>query len=70
MSNHSLEKKLPVKMTKRKLYWTLFIPSIFIFVIALILFPEEKKSFSLFIPLLFWIIYYVVIKVMGLKNIN
>lgn len=55
-------------MTKRKLYWILFIPSFFIFVMAIILLPEEKKNYSVFIPLIFWAIYYGVIKIMDFKT--
>ncbi len=68
MSNQSVEKKSTLKMTKRKLYWILFIPSVFIFVIALILLPETPKNYSVFVPLIFWIIYYGVIKIMNLEK--
>lgn len=68
MSNHSLEKKLNFKITKRKLYWILLIPSIFIAVIALILLSETKKNYSVFIPLMFWIIYYGVTKILDLRK--
>ncbi|WP_303971407.1 hypothetical protein [Sporosarcina ureae] len=68
MSNQTVEKKPTLNMTKRKLYWILFIPSVFIFVIALILLPETQKHYSVFVPLLFWIIYYGVIKIMKLEK--
>ena len=55
-------------MTKRKLYWILLIPSVFIAIIALILLPEAKKNYLVFIPLIFWIVYYGVIKIMDLKT--
>ena len=55
-------------MSKRKLYWMLLIPSIFIFVMAIILLPEDKKNYSVFIPLIFWVIYYGVIKIWDLKT--
>lgn len=55
-------------MTKRKLYWILLIPSIFIFVVALILLPEQQKNYSVFITLVFWILYYSLIKIMDLKT--
>lgn len=56
------------KMTKRKLYWLLLIPSIFLFVIALILLPEGKKNYSVFITSVFWAIYYGIIKIGELKT--
>ena len=55
------------KVTKRKLYWVLLIPSVFISIIALILLPEAKKLFSIY-PLIFWIVYYGVIKIIDLKT--
>ena len=57
-----------LKMTKRKLYWILLIPSVFIAIMALILLPEAKKNYLVFIPLIFWIVYYGVIKIMDLKT--
>lgn len=55
-------------MNKRKLYWVLFVPSVLIFIVALILLPESKKNYSVFITLIFWIVYYSVIKINDLKN--
>ena len=59
---------MTLKMTKRKLYWILLIPSVFIAIMALILLPEAKKNYLVFIPLIFWIVYYGVIKMMDLKT--
>lgn len=55
-------------MNKRKLYWVLLVPSVLIFIVALILLPESKKNYSVFITLIFWIVYYGVIKINDLKN--
>jgi len=55
-------------MNKRKLYWVLLVPSVLIFIGALILLPESKKNYSVFITLIFWIVYYGVIKINDLKN--
>ena len=68
MSNQSVEKKPTSKITKRKLYWILFIPSVFIFVIALLLLPETQKNYSVFVPLIFWIMYYGAIKIINLEK--
>ena len=59
---------MTLKMTKRKLYWIFLIPSVFIAIIALILLPETKKNYLVFIPLIFWIVYYGVIKILKLKG--
>ena len=60
---------MTLKMTKRKLYWILLIPSVFYqAIMALILLPEAKKNYLVFIPLIFWIVYYGVIKIMDLKT--
>jgi ABC-type dipeptide/oligopeptide/nickel transport system permease subunit len=55
-------------MNKRKLYWVLLVPSVLIFIVALSLLPESKKNYSVFITLIFWIVYYGVIKINDLKN--
>ncbi|WP_197278929.1 hypothetical protein [Lysinibacillus sp. ZYM-1] len=55
-------------MNKRKLYWVLLVPSVLIFIGALILLPESKKNYSVFITLIFWIVYYGVIKINDLKK--
>ncbi|MGN7938706.1 hypothetical protein [Virgibacillus sp. 6R] len=55
-------------MTKRKLYWILLIPNVFLFILALVLLPEDKKNYSVFIILLFWIVYYSVIKITNIKD--
>ncbi len=68
MSNQSVEKKPTLKITKRKLYWILFIPSAFIFVIALLLLSETQKNYSVFVPLIFWIMYYGAIKIINLEK--
>lgn len=68
LSINSLEGEMIFKMTKRKLYWILLIPFVFIFGIALISLPETKRNYSVFIPLLFWIVYYSVIKIYDIKT--
>ncbi|EFI67836.1 hypothetical protein BFZC1_15183 [Lysinibacillus fusiformis ZC1] len=55
-------------MNRRKLYWVLLVPSVLIYIVTLILLPESKKNYSVFIILLFWIVYYGVIKINDLKN--
>lgn len=57
-------------MTKRKLYWMLLIPTIFIAVITLIYLPEGKKNYSIFIALIYWAIYYILVRILGVKNKN
>lgn len=49
-------------MNRRKLYWVLLVPSVLIYIVTLILLPENKKNF------LFWIVYFGVIKINDLKN--
>ncbi|MBR7794754.1 hypothetical protein GT022_01690 [Agaribacter marinus] len=44
-------------MDKRK-YFILLVPAIIIFVALLFLLPEENKVYSLFVPIVFWIVYY------------
>ena len=68
MSNQLVENKPTLKITKRKLYWILFIPSALIFVIALLLLPETQKNYSVFVPLIFWIMYYGAIKIINLEK--
>ena len=55
-------------MNRRKLYWVLLVPSVLVYIVTLILLPESKKNYSVFIILLFWIVYYGVIKINDLKN--
>lgn len=55
-------------MNRRKLYWVLLVPSVLIYIVTLILLPESKKNYSVFLILLFWIVYYGVIKINELKN--
>ena len=55
-------------MNRRKLYWVLLVPSVLIYIVTLILLPESKKNYSVFIILLFWIVYYGVIKINDLKT--
>ncbi|TBV87152.1 hypothetical protein EW028_14765 [Lysinibacillus sp. OL1] len=55
-------------MNRRKLYWVLLVPSVLIYIVTLILLPESKKNYSVFLILLFWIVYYGVIKINDLKN--
>lgn len=57
-------------MTKRKLYWILFIPSILILILTFNLLPEGKKNYSIFVVVIFWIAYYSILKITNLKTKN
>lgn len=41
-----------------KKYFILFIPATIIFVVVLFTLPTEYKTYSMSIPLVFWIVYY------------
>lgn len=60
--------RMTLKMTKRKLYWVLLIPTVFIAIITLVLLPETKKNYIVFISLIFWVVYYGLIKILKLKG--
>lgn len=55
-------------MFRRKLYWLLFTPSILVFLILLIILPEEKRNYTIFVPAVFWVFYYSIIKFIDLKS--
>gem|GEM_PF-3233715 len=55
-------------MTKRKLYWLLLIPSVLLFAAVLIYLSEGKKNYSTIIPLIYWVVYYILVKSLGLEN--